>query len=207
MPYFVHQKHQYLMGIKVHRLSLTILILTMEEISIHKDPIEVYHFAALDQAFFYYLFFFIAAGLTYKHAIILSFFFLSFFISLDNWRSSGDEADTTRGNNNNSKSSSLTRNIPAISPPYHPGQEGERGGMGGGAREEEYNDDDGGWSSGEFSNTDDEHLDDQYIPKIEVWIYGYLVDHCHSTVNLSSLFAVNYLIGLFVWDRTDIIPH
>ena len=92
--------------------------------------------------------------------------------SLDNWRSSGDEAETSRGNNNNSKSSSLTRNIPTISGPYHPGTEGESvgtgGGGGGGAGDEEYYEEEGGWSSGEFSNTDDEQLDEQYIPKIEV---------------------------------------
>ncbi|RUS89998.1 hypothetical protein EGW08_002265 [Elysia chlorotica] len=92
-------------------------------------------------------------------------------LSLDNWRSSGDEADSNRGNNNNSKSSYLTRNVLQISLPYHLGQDSDRRGMGeegggGGGKEDDY-DDDGGWSSGEFSNTDDEQPEDQYITKIE----------------------------------------
>ncbi|GFR95632.1 guanine nucleotide exchange factor DBS [Elysia marginata] len=121
-------------------------------------------------------------------------------LSLDNWRSSGDEGDTTRGNNNNSKSSSLTRNVPAISAPCHPGQEGERVGTGGvgGAGEEDFNDEDGGWSSGEFSNTDDEQLDEQYIPKIEP-------SYCERFVSLGDYYPTDSTeLGLTEGDEVEV---
>lgn len=113
-------------------------------------------------------------------------------LSLDNWRSSGDESDPNRGNNNNSKSSSLTRNIPAISPPRRGGSEVERGG---GAGDEE---EDVGWSSGEFSNSDDEQLDDQHLPKLEP-------SYCEHFVSLGDYYPIDSTeLGLTEGDEVEV---
>ncbi|GFN98118.1 guanine nucleotide exchange factor dbs [Plakobranchus ocellatus] len=119
--------------------------------------------------------------------------------SLDNWRSSGDEGDIGRGNNNNSKSSSLTRNIPNISAPFYEGEEERRDQETGGAGDEEYYEDDGGgWSSGEFSNTDDEQLADQHIPKIEP-------SYCERFVSLGDYYPIDSTeLGLTEGDEVEV---